>query len=165
MSTTPAGCNFPRRNRIISGMSLGVVVVEASHRSGSLITARLALEQGRDVFAVPGSIDSLRSKGTHQLIKEGAKLVEEARDIVTELVPDAENLPLPSRTDGPADRELVNGEAAAVLALLTHEQSHIDTIIAGSGLDSSRVSSVLLDLELKGLVRQLPGKHFMRKHS
>ena len=162
MSTAPAGCHFPKRNRIISGLSLGVVVVEASHRSGSLITARLALEQGRDVFAVPGSIDSMRSRGTHKLIKEGAKLVEDARDIISELVP---NAPYRSQEDcghGTAGN-LLSKESGAVLALLAHQQAHIDRIIAESGLNSSQVSTALLDLELKGLIRQLPGKMFMRK--
>jgi DNA processing protein len=162
MSTAPAGCHFPKRNRIISGLSHGVVVVEASHRSGSLITARLALEQGRDVFAVPGSIDSLRSRGTHKLIKEGAKLVEDAQDIISELMPNAS---YPSRGgygQGTVGKPL-SKESGAVLALLAHEQAHIDRIIAESGLNSSQVSTALLDLELQGLIRQLPGKVFMRK--
>ncbi len=162
MSAPPASSHFPMRNRIISGLSLGVVVVEASHRSGSLITARLALEQGRDVFAVPGSIDSLRSRGTHKLIKEGAKLVEDAEDIFTELLPQIKGF-APS-TDRTHDSEArLSGEAKAILELLESGQLQIDTIIAGTGLSSSQVSSTLLDLELSGLIGQLPGKVFVRK--
>lgn len=162
MSTTPSGCHFPKRNRIISGLSLGVVVIEASHRSGSLITARLALEQGRDVFAVPGSIDSLRSRGTHKLIKEGAKLVENAQDIMTELMPGLGCRPRGEPGPGMAGDQL-SKESGAVFALLADQQAHIDSIIAESGLSSSQVSAALLELELKGLIRELPGKMFMKK--
>ena len=162
MSTPPASSHFPIRNRIISGLSLGVVVVEASHRSGSLITARLALEQGRDVFAVPGSIDSLRSRGTHRLIKEGAKLVEDAQDIYSEVLPQIKShIQL---VDLKQDKgELLSREARSILDLLEQGQLQIDTIIAGTGLSSSKVSSTLLDLELRGLIRQLPGKVFVRR--
>ena len=162
MSTPPASSHFPIRNRIISGLSLGVVVVEASHRSGSLITARLALEQGRDVFAVPGSIDSLRSRGTHRLIKEGAKLVEDAQDIFTELLPQIKSRP--QLVDLKQDKgELLSGGARSIFDLLGQGQLQIDTIITETGLSSSQVSSTLLDLELRGLIRQLPGKVFVRR--
>lgn len=162
MSTPPASSHFPIRNRIISGLSLGVVVIEASHRSGSLITARLALDQGRDVFAVPGSIDSLRSRGTHKLIKEGAKLVEDAQDVLTELLPQIKGCS-PS-ADAQRDRgEFVSEEAERILGLLEQGQIQIDKIITGTGLSSSQVSTTLLDLELKGFIRQLPGKVFVRK--
>ena len=162
MSTPPASSHFPVRNRIISGLSLGVVVIEASHRSGSLITARLALEQGRDVFAVPGSVDSLRSRGTHKLIKEGAKLVEDAQDVVIELLPQIRGSS--QLADVQQDRgEFVSEEARSILELLEHSQLQIDKIITGTGLSSSQVSTTLLDLELNGLIRQLPGKVFVRK--
>lgn len=162
MSTPPASLNFPIRNRIISGLSLGVVVVEASHRSGSLITARLALEQGRDVFAVPGSIDSLRSRGTHGLIKEGAKLVEDAQDIFNEILPQIKSSP--QLTDMVQDKdELLSREARSILGVLTQGKLQIDEIITDTDLSSSQVSSTLLDLELRGIIRQLPGKVFVRR--
>ena len=162
MSTPPAASHFPMRNRIISGMSLGVVVVEASHRSGSLITARLALEQGRDVFAIPGSIDSLRSRGTHKLIKDGAKLVEDAQDIITELLPQMRPRPhLAASSQG--EETLLDKEARCILEALGQNQLQIDRIITETGLKSNQISSILLDLELKGMVRQLPGKVFARK--
>jgi DNA processing protein len=162
MSASPAASHFPMRNRIISGLSLGVVVVEASHRSGSLITARLALEQGREVFAVPGSIDSLRSRGTHKLIKDGAKLVEDAHDIITELLPQIKTRPR-SAASSQENETSLNEEARCILDALGQNQLQIDRIITETGLQSSRIASILLDLELKGMVRQLPGKVFAKK--
>ena len=162
MSASPASSHFPMRNRIISGLSLGVVVVEASHRSGSLITARLALEQGRDVFAVPGSIDSLRSRGTHKLIKDGAKLVEDARDIITELLPQMKTRPR-SAASSRKKETLLNEEARCILDALGQNQLQIDRIITETGLQSNRIAAILLDLELQGIVRQLPGKVFAKK--
>jgi DNA processing protein len=161
-STPPASSHFPMRNRIISGLSLGVVVIEASHRSGSLITARLALEQGRDVFAVPGSIGSLRSRGTHRLIKDGAQLVEDARDILTELLPQMKDR-APSVGVHQDSKEMVSEEAQRILDVLEQGHVQIDSITTQTGLPSSQVSSTLLDLELKEIIRQLPGKVFIKK--
>ncbi|WP_017877599.1 DNA-processing protein DprA [Janthinobacterium sp. CG3] len=152
-----APTNFPRRNRLISGLSLGVLVVEAAARSGSLITARLAGEQGRDVFAIPGSIHATLAKGCHKLIKQGAKLVETAADVLDEL-----KLPLPP---GPAPAHRPGaGPArhAALLAALGFDPADADTLAARAGLDAAAVVGQLLELELAGLVERLPGGTFQR---
>jgi DNA processing protein len=157
--TSPEAHNFPRRNRIISGMSLGAVIVEATHQSGSLITARLAAEQGREVFAVPGSITSFKSMGTHRLIKQGAKLVEHADDIIEEL-----NIvqPLPSvhMPEEPAIR--LTPEEKKVIDALSPYPVHIDKLVRRLSLSAAQTSGLLLQLELKGLVSQSPGKFFAR---
>ncbi len=156
MGTSPLAENFPRRNRIISGMSRGVLVVEATENSGSLITAQFALEQGREVFAIPGNINSSSSRGGNRLIKQGAKLVECVEDILEEL-PDRAGLraPVPAVPDfGLTPRE------AALYTLLAESPLHIDEIIVKSGLTVGEVSATLLRLELKGAVMQLPGKMF-----
>lgn len=150
---TPAiGSNFPRRNRIISGLSIGVLVVEAAMRSGSLITARLAAEQGRDVFAMPGSIHSPLSKGCHRLIKEGAKLVESAEDVLSEL-----GLGAPSESADTSDPE-----PDSLLGALGFDPCDIDTIAERSGLTPELLSAMLLQLELDGQVAKLPGGRYQR---
>jgi len=161
MGTKPNAYNFPARNRIISGLSLGVLVVEASLHSGSLITAQLALEQGRDVFAVPGNVHSYKSKGTHKLLKDGARLVENAQDILDEIRVEvsaaAPGEKLPDETPG------LSSELQAVVQLLQENPLHIDEIIVQTGYSSSQLSALLLDLELNGLIQQLPGKRFTIK--
>lgn len=159
MSTPPEGTNFPRRNRIISGLSLGVVVVQADSRSGSLITAGLALEQNRDVFAVPGNVGMARSRGTNRLIKQGAKLVESADDILEEILPRFQHQGLEPTDVKPS----LEDEEGRVFRIIEDEPAHIDSIIAQTGMDASRVSAILLQLELKGLVQQLPGKRFAKR--
>jgi DNA processing protein len=155
---------FPIRNRIVAGMTLGTVVVEANLTSGALITANFANEYGRQVFAVPGRIDSPRSKGCHDLIKKGAKLCEGAEDILTEfeyLFPASNRLPSASETGVLPALELSQNEQA-VYDTLDHEEIGIDDIIRKSGLPASAVSVVLLGLEMKRLIRQLPGKRFVK---
>jgi DNA processing protein len=159
--TEPDSYHFPARNRIISGLARGILVVEAGPKSGSLITARLALEQGRDVFAVPGSIYSYKTKGANQLIRSGAALVESGRDIIEALGISA--VTRPERAVVPAPDELDN-EARRVYDQLNAEPIHIDRLICETSLPSSAISSALLELELSGYVKQLPGKHFV-KHS
>ncbi len=157
--TAPEAHNFPVRNRIISGMSLGAVIVEATSQSGSLITARLAAEQGREVFAVPGSITSFKSMGTHRLIKQGAKLVEHAVDIVEEL-----NMAQPAPF-AHAKEELtirLTSEEKEILDELSPYPVHIDKLVRQLSLSAAQVSGLLLQLELKGLVTQSPGKFFAR---
>lgn len=160
LGTPPEGRNFPIRNRIISGLSKGVVVVEASRRSGSLITASLALEQGREVFAVPGSIESFKSTGTHFLIKQGAKLVENADDILQEL-----GLSSPYSGDGTPPKKVtvppLEEDERRVFDILSNYPIHIDHIVRSSMLDSAMVASLLTRLELKGAIKQLPGKMFV----
>jgi DNA processing protein len=157
--TPPEAYNFPVRNRIISGMALGTVIVEATHKSGSLITARLAAEQGREVFAVPGSVTSFKSMGTHRLIKEGAKLVENVNDIIEELnVGSAEP---PSRQTERLATPLTP-EEEIILNELGPYPIHIDELVRQVSLSVGKVSSLLLQLELKGLVAQSPGKCFAK---
>ncbi|MDT8363197.1 MAG: DNA-processing protein DprA [Nitrosomonas sp.] len=161
---TPAiGSNFPRRNRIISGMCQACLVVEATLRSGSLITARLALEQGREVMAIPGSIHSPLSKGCHALIKQGAKLVENIQDILDELNCFSEQRSDVARTDSESENVVVleRGDST-LLAHLGHDAADIDTLCERSGFAAEKVSAMLLTLELEGKVGSLPGGRYQR---
>ena len=162
MGSPPEGGHFPRRNRIISGLSIGVVIVQASAESGSLITAGYALEQGREVFAVPGNVGAEGSRGTNQLIKEGAKLVESTEDILEEILPQwkREKEMLPKAETPLPD---LSEEEMLLYRLLGESPLHIDAIIRESQLDPGRVSGLLLNLELKGLISQWPGKCFSKK--
>ncbi|MDL2284618.1 DNA-processing protein DprA [Oxalobacter sp. OttesenSCG-928-P03] len=159
MAALPA--NFPRRNRIISGLSRGVLVVEAAAKSGSLITAHVAVEQGRDVFAIPGSIHSPLSRGCHQLIRRGAKLVETAQDILEELPPlDAFIADLPQRAG--MDESQTNEETAPILAELGFDPVDPDSLCARLDMDIAELSSILLEMEMDGLVELLPGGLYRR---
>ena len=153
---TPAlAGNFPRRNRVISGMSRGCLVVEAALQSGSLITARLANEQGREVFALPGSIHSPLAKGCHRLIKQGAKLVDDANDILEEF--DF------ARAAASTAAPVPTGAAAAdLLETLGHDPCAMDALAARAGLPAETVAALLLELELSGLIEKLPGNVYQR---
>jgi len=157
--------SFAIRNRIVAGMTLGTVVVEANLTSGALITANFATEYGRQIFAVPGRIDSPRSKGCHELIKKGAKLCEGAEDILSEfeyLFPPSNRPPSPNETGVLPALELSKNEQKVFDALKSEDETSIDEAIRRSGLPSSAVSVALLSLEMKRVVKQLPGKLFVK---
>jgi DNA processing protein len=158
MTMIPDKGNFPRRNRVISGLSLGVVCVEAAEKSGALITCDYALEQGREVFAVPGKVDSITSKGTNKLIKQGAKLAQGTEDILEEL-----NIELLYHSaNGEFLNPLLDKDESLVYTLLSSEPKYIDDICQESGVSLSRISKILLGMEIKKFAKQLPGKNFVR---
>lgn len=154
--TNPTRRSFPRRNRIISGLSIGTLVVEATERSGSLITARIAGEQGREVFAIPGSILSPLSRGCHALIRDGAGLVQNESDILGEFG----NTCPPERGHVPS--EVLPDEANLLVAAMGYDPVAVDTIVHRSGLTADKVCSILLRLEIQGLVKAVAGGHYMR---
>ena len=160
MKCAPSKTNFPMRNRVISGLALGTIVAEAPTNSGALITATHALNQNRLVFAVPGRTDAPTFKGSHRLIKEGAKLVENAEDVLSEfdyLFPRG-----PVAAGPPAPAPKLDGAEAAVYKVLGREQRHIEEVIQGCELAPGEASVALLSLEMKHLVKQLPGKYFVK---
>lgn len=163
LGTPPLAENFPRRNRIISGMSLGVLVTEAALRSGSLITARSALEQGREVFAIPGSIHNPLARGCHALLRDGAKLVENSQDIIEEL---GALSSLEQRCEQPTTQPLfsspLNHKEKMVLSHLGFDPHSIDLLVERTGLTAEELSSILLVLELHNHVKAAPGGHYVR---
>jgi DNA processing protein len=172
LGTPPLKDNFPYRNRIISGLSYGVLIVEASERSGSLITARLATEQGREVMAVPGNITSGNSFGTNYLIKSGAKLVQQWQDIVAELPSEIAASILPPKVDEPsrqrnqqtlAPADLTPHENQVWSILTPDEATHIDILLETSGLSFGDLNNALVSLDIRDLIRVLPGKNYARR--
>jgi DNA processing protein len=164
----PLSGAFPQRNRIITGLSLGVIVVEASDRSGAIISARHATEQGREVFAVPGRVDSRTSRGCHRLIRDGAKLVETIDDVLEELGPLASPTPIAGDEPGapirhPGELQL-NDPEKAVLAVIDDEPINIDNVISACGLPVQNVLSTLSVLEMRRLVRRIGGNRVMRNY-
>lgn len=171
IGSEPRPENFPRRNRIISGLSLGTLVVQAAKKSGSLITARLAMEQGREVFAIPGSIHNPLARGSHLLIRQGAKLVETTEDIVEELGGMFHLLESQLEDQGPSNAPLksemesrIEPEMRRVLEVIGHESILVDEVVSLSGLTTEAVSSIIMRLEILGEVASAPGGRVVRLH-
>lgn len=164
LGTPPVKGNFPRRNRIISGLSIGTLVVEAALKSGSLITARLAMEQGREVFAIPGSIHNPLARGCHWLIRDGAKLVETAEHVLEELAPfiQLSLSTVKGMESSPSPAVELGTEYRQLLGFLGYEPTSVDAIVERSGLTPEAVSSMLLVLELQGYVDNAPGGGYQR---
>jgi DNA processing protein len=166
IGTEPLRGLFPRRNRLISAFSLGTLVVEAAQKSGSLITARYALEQNREVFAIPGSIHNPMARGCHQLIRQGAKLVESADDILEELrLPPAKNTLYPLKTEtniheNPEDlHKTLDPDHQKLLKCLAYEPASIDELVTDSGFKAAEIASMLLILELEGIIASQDGRY------
>lgn len=160
IGTPPLTAHFPRRNRVISGLSMGTLVVEAAVKSGSLITAKCALDQGREVFAIPGSIHSSLAKGCHALIRQGAKLVETAEDVLEELgalVKYVSQKKVAEQLSLRSDLHSLEPDHEALLNHVNYQCTSVDTVVELSGLKASQVSSILLELELQGFVTTVPG--------
>jgi DNA processing protein len=164
LGTPPKAENFPRRNRLISGLSLGTLVIEAAIRSGSLITARMAMEQGREVFAIPGSIHNPLARGCHKLIREGAKLVETATDILEELgaLAGVQQPIVENTSPATSEPQELDKDYQCLLENLGYDPIQIDVLIERCGLTADAVSSMLLLLELQGQVESLPGGRYVQ---
>ncbi len=165
LGSPPLPYHFPRRNRIVSGLSLGVIISEAGLKSGALITARFALEQNREIFAIPGAVKNGKHRGAHGLIKQGAKLVEEAQDIVEELLPQLDE-PFRDRVKNAGFQETappaLTGNEQRVLSLFHDDPVSIDEILAEAPFDRAKMMSLLLNLELRGCIQQAPGSCYIR---
>jgi DNA processing protein len=161
LGTPPLPANFPRRNRIIAGLSEGTLVVEAALKSGSLITARFAAEQGKDVFAIPGSIHSTQSRGCHELLRQGAKLVSCAQDVLEEFRPGMLVAASPTPA-GTLSTDALSGDCQRLLQAMGFEPSSLDSLVARTGTGAAELQAQLLELELGGLVARMPGAMFQR---
>lgn len=161
MTMEPMPYNFPKRNRIISGLSQGVIVIEAAEKSGALITADFALEQGRDVFAVPGKVDNPQATGANNLIKQGAKIVTSVEDILKEYEHQIRKIVVDDKRNDKIDELTI--EEQNIFDLISDEPVNIDNILEKSSIDSSKINLALMNLELKDLITQLPGNNFIKK--
>lgn len=159
LGTPPMAYNFPQRNRLISGLALGIIVIEAKEKSGSLITAYHALEQGKEVFALPGNINSIFSKGTNKLIKEGAKILMDIDDIVEEVYELQQKIKNKKKRE--VDYSALSSLEIDILKLIEEGPIHGDLIAARTGIDMATINGILTILELKGLIKELPGRNFV----